>query len=398
VSIEQITSQSAHRESGTTSLRPASTIERYCRELLDDPIASLGGIAAVLRADSRDRVQLVCATSGCGDRPLPGIFEEIAIDALRTKASVRSREASVDGDAATSAVGIAVPACLDGEIVALVVVLAPEWRIEACVQLVQSLLLPIALAVDRQRTEAALAHRGEELEALRGQLDAYAVDFRLTYEAEQHRAQELAAALAELQATYHATVDGLAVAVEAKDECTGGHLQRVCRYGMMLTSLVAPEHAHDPQFEYGFLLHDIGKLMVPDVILTKPGPLDESEWKLMHEHPDSGRSILSGIPFLAGAREIVYAHHERWDGSGYPRGLSGDAIPLGAQIFPVCDAFDAMTSDRPYRPALSIEGAREEIRLASGTQFRPEVVEAFLSLRSFDLDAVRSASRNGSVH
>jgi HD-GYP domain-containing protein (c-di-GMP phosphodiesterase class II) len=169
---------------------------------------------------------------------------------------------------------------------------------------------------------------------------------------------------------------------------------RVSRYGMMLTSLIEPDHADDLQFQYGFLLHDVGKLTVPDVILTKAGPLTEDEWEIMRGHPAAGRSILDGIPFLAGAREIVYAHHERWDGKGYPVGLSGDEIPLGAQIFPLCDAFDAMTSDRPYRKALSVEVARKELVGGRGTQFRPDVVDAFLSLDAGELDHVRGTSSN----
>ena len=168
-----------------------------------------------------------------------------------------------------------------------------------------------------------------------------------------------------------------------------GHLQRVSRYGMMLTALVAPDHADDPQFEYGFLLHDVGKLTVPDSVLMKPGALTEAEWELIREHPASGRSILDGIPFLAGAREIVYSHHERWDGTGYPRRLAGPAIPLGAQIFPLCDAFDAMTSDRPYRQALSIDEARSEVAKGSATQFWPDAVDAFLSIPADSLAAVR---------
>jgi HD-GYP domain-containing protein (c-di-GMP phosphodiesterase class II) len=140
-------------------------------------------------------------------------------------------------------------------------------------------------------------------------------------------------------------------------------------------------------------LHDVGKLSVPDVVLTKAGPLTEGEWELMRQHPESGRSILADIPFLAGAREIVHAHHERWDGTGYPRGLAGEEIPLGAQIFPLCDAFDAMTSDRPYRKALFTETALGEIRRGAGTQFRPDAVEAFLSLPLDELEVVRDDMR-----
>jgi ribonuclease P protein subunit RPR2 len=258
-------------------------------------------------------------------------------------------------------------------------------------------VVSIGFALERLQMLEALRRREEEIGALRGQLDVYATDFRLTYQAERDRSQELANALAELEKTYRATVRGLAVAVEAKDECTGGHLQRVSRYGMMLTGLVAPEHADDPQFEYGFLLHDIGKLTVPDSVLSKPGSLSDAEWELIRAHPASGHSILDGIPFLAGAREIVYSHHERWDGQGYPRGLAGAQIPLGAQIFPLCDAFDAMTSNRPYRQALPIEGARAEVARGAGSQFWPDAVEAFMSLPGGALESVRDESNRGSA-
>ncbi|HTW07636.1 MAG TPA: HD domain-containing phosphohydrolase [Acidimicrobiales bacterium] len=238
----------------------------------------------------------------------------------------------------------------------------------------------IAHALERARLLAALAQRGEEVGALRQQLDVYALDFRSTYQAEQDRAQQLADALAELERTYKTTVGALALAVEAKDECTGGHLQRVCKYGMLLTSLVAPEHANDPQFEYGFLLHDVGKLTVPDAVLNKAGALTDAEWEVMRQHPGRGRSILEGVDFLAGAREIVYSHHERWDGNGYPRGLRGTEIPLGALIFPLCDAFDAMTTNRPYRTAMPVAAALDQVRVGSGSQFWADAVEAFLSI------------------
>jgi hypothetical protein len=160
----------------------------------------------------------------------------------------------------------------------------------------------IALAVDRQRMLEALGRRGRELTALREQLDAYALDFGPTYRAERDSSQQLAVALKELERTYKATVGALALAVEGKDECTDGHLYRVSRYGMLLTKLAAPEHADDPQFEYGFVLHDIGKLKVPDLVLNKAGPLSDEEWELMRAHPAEGRSILDGIAFLEGAR------------------------------------------------------------------------------------------------
>jgi len=127
----------------------------------------------------------------------------------------------------------------------------------------------------------------------------------------------------------------------------------------------------------GALLHDIGKIGVPDAILRKPGPLTTEEWAIMHRHPDWGRNILAGIPFLDGASHIVCTHQERWDGKGYPGGLAGEAIPLGARIFAVADTYDAITSDRPYRAARPYAVARAEIERCAGSQFDPQVAAAF---------------------
>jgi len=159
---------------------------------------------------------------------------------------------------------------------------------------------------------------------------------------------------------------------------------------MAITAVVAPEHADDPQFEYGFLLHDVGKLVVPDAVLMKDGPLDELEWAMIRGHPEAGKTILDKIPFLAGANEIVHSHHERWDGLGYPRGLKGEEIPLGARIFPLADVFDALTSTRPYREAMPVEEARIEIEMGSGSQFWPDAVDAFMTIASEELEVVRT--------
>lgn len=130
----------------------------------------------------------------------------------------------------------------------------------------------------------------------------------------------------------------------------------------------------------GALLHDVGKIAVPDAILRKPGPLTDAEWAEMRRHPTAGHSILRDVPFLQEALPTVLHHHERWDGSGYPAGLAGEDIPLGARIFAVIDTLDAITSDRPYRAARSLEDARQEIRRCAGTQFDPRVVDAFLAV------------------
>ena len=138
--------------------------------------------------------------------------------------------------------------------------------------------------------------------ALRQQLDAFAAVLSSIYQAERDRPRQLARALDELERTYRSTLTGLAMALEEKDECTGGHLFRVSRYGMLVTAMVSPEHADDPQFEFGFLLHDVGKLMVPDDVLNKPGALTDAEWEVMRAHPGNGRSILDGIDFSVPAR------------------------------------------------------------------------------------------------
>ena len=207
----------------------------------------------------------------------------------------------------------------------------------------------------------------------RAQLRAYAEAVRESYIQGLRRAEEL-------KENYLATVRALASAVEAKDDYTGGHIHRVHDLGLLLAEEVVPREAGDPRLAYGFLLHDIGKLAVPDAVLTKPGRLDEREWELMRGHPEAGVRILSPIPFLGRALDVVRHHHERWDGTGYPDGLAGEAIPIWARIFAVVDTVDAMTSERPYRACLPLRVALEELEKGAGTQFDPACVEAFLRL------------------
>jgi HD-GYP domain-containing protein (c-di-GMP phosphodiesterase class II) len=158
-----------------------------------------------------------------------------------------------------------------------------------------------------------------------------------------------------------------------------------------LTDALEPRLLDDPSLEYGFLLHDIGKIGVPDSILDKKGPLGPEELLLMRQHPLIGAELLNDVPLLDGeGLQVVRSHHERWDGHGYPDGLKGDEIPLGARIFALADALDAMTSDRPYRRAMRWTAARDEIVAQSGKQFDPDVVEAFRE-RESALQAVRRA-------
>ena len=181
-----------------------------------------------------------------------------------------------------------------------------------------------------------------------------------------------------LQQAYRQTVAALADALEAKDPGTSLHAQRVHQYALTLTEVVAPELLDDPSLEYGFFLHDVGKIGIADQVLNKRGPLTGPERRLIELHPTIGAEILSGVALLQGeGLKVVRFHHERWDGNGYPARLAGDRIPLGARVFALADALDAMTSNRPYRVARSWEEATDEILSEDGGQFDPRVVRAF---------------------
>jgi putative nucleotidyltransferase with HDIG domain len=192
--------------------------------------------------------------------------------------------------------------------------------------------------------------------------------------------EELQRAKLELELAYDLTLLGWAQAVELRDQETAGHTQRVTELTLKLAQKLGLPKEDLEHIRRGAILHDVGKLGVPDAVLLKPGPLSEEEWALMRKHPTLAHQWLSGIPFLRKALAIPYAHHERWDGSGYPRELQGEAIPLEARIFAVIDVYDALTSERPYRKAWPKEKALDYIREQSGKQFDPEVVAAFLEL------------------
>ncbi|MDQ3867747.1 MAG: response regulator [Actinomycetota bacterium] len=203
------------------------------------------------------------------------------------------------------------------------------------------------------------------------QLLLYARDLRHLLEIE--RGQRLL-----LQKAYQETVAALASALETKDTGTRAHSQRVQRYALELSGAIEPALAENESAKYGFLLHDVGKIGIPDEILRKPKPLTDAEQRLMRTHTVLGEQMLGGVAFLKGpGLDVVRHHHERWDGRGYPDGLDRLNIPLGARIFTVADALDAMTSDRPYRKARPWQAASEEIVREAGKQFDPEVVEAF---------------------
>lgn len=241
--------------------------------------------------------------------------------------------------------------------------------------------------------EAELVALRSELEVQRRiaaekevQLERYAADLRETFKQERARAQEL-------RDSYVATVRALANAVEARDAYTGKHAERVAAYGLAIARQAGLRLADDPQVEFGFLLHDIGKVAVADAILFKPEPLNQSERTLMEQHPLVGWEILRDVDFLGEAKDVVRSHHERWDGKGYPDGLAGEDIPVAARVFAVADTLDALTTDRPYRPGRSIPEARAIIAEISGTQFDPMAAAAFAAVPDHVLEQIAEDHR-----
>jgi putative nucleotidyltransferase with HDIG domain len=196
----------------------------------------------------------------------------------------------------------------------------------------------------------------------------------------QARTDMLHQAIIDLERSYDITLEALGDALDLKDSETEGHSKRVTAYTIALARAMEIDSDAIKVIARGAFLHDIGKMAIPDAILRKPGKLTTAETTIMREHCARGYNILRKIPFLADASEIVYSHQEHYDGSGYPRGLRGNAIPIGARIFAVSDTLDAITSDRPYRGAKSFDVARQEIIRCSGTQFDPAVVEVFLKI------------------
>jgi HD-GYP domain-containing protein (c-di-GMP phosphodiesterase class II) len=224
-----------------------------------------------------------------------------------------------------------------------------------------------------ERLQSELSEREREADAKERQLERYAADLRETFKRERARAQEL-------RRSYTETVRALSNAVEARDAYTGKHAERVAAYGIEVSYALGLRLTERPELEYGFLLHDVGKVAIPDSILYKPTTLTEEERALMERHPVIGAQIVSGIEFMEQAVEVVRSHHERWDGHGYPDALAGEEIPLSARVFAVADVLDALTTDRPYRPASPLAVARQMIAAQSGSHFDPQVIEAFDSV------------------
>jgi len=230
--------------------------------------------------------------------------------------------------------------------------------------------------------ESELAKRAREAADKEQQLERYAADLRETFKEERARAHEL-------RQSYMLTVRALASAVEARDAYTGRHAERVAAYGLQLADVYGMRLGDEPEIEFGFLLHDAGKVAVPDAILFKPGRLTPAERLIIEQHPVTGSEIVRDIAFLGAARDVIRHHHERWDGTGYPDKLAGDNIPISARIFAVADTLDALTTNRPYRRASSIAQARVIILQAVGTHFDPTVIEAFKDMPDDEIERIR---------
>jgi HD-GYP domain-containing protein (c-di-GMP phosphodiesterase class II) len=222
--------------------------------------------------------------------------------------------------------------------------------------------------------------RDPETPAVHEQMIVFARELGERCRLERTRSAELERVLGSLQESYLATMKALAQVVEAKDRTTLGHLDRTQAYGLALASRIDGALVQTPTLGYAFFLHDIGKVGVPERILCKRGPLTLGEWKVMRRHPLMGAEIVAPIAFLRDTVGLIRHHHERFDGTGYPDGLRDGRIPLTARIFAVADAFDAMTSDRPYREAVGIDRALAEIEAGAGSQFEPEVVRVFVQM------------------
>ncbi len=212
----------------------------------------------------------------------------------------------------------------------------------------------------------------EYLESIAGQA-AIAIENAAMLDDLQHANIELVLA-------YDRTIEGWSRALDLRDKETEGHTQRVTELTLRLARTLGVPESDLVHLRRGSLLHDIGKMAIPAGILLKPGPLSEEEWAIMRQHAIYAYELLSPVAYLRPALDIPYGHHEKWDGTGYPRGLKGEKIPLSARIFAVADVWDALRSDRPYRPAWSAEQAREHIRKEAGTHFDRAVVDAFLQM------------------
>ena len=374
------------------------------RQLSEGEDLRLAGAGVIAKAcDALGAVEGVMLLDGGG--PGPRMTLTPAAHAGRAGISGALGSRPWDPDRVTEAAGIGAvtaragrngaevwcPMRVEGRLVGVVGFRREEPFSAAELASVELLATGAALGADRLRFFHLWSDKLAQADLAHAQLLRYADDLRTTYASERRRAEEVVRALDALEAAYGATVRALASAMAEKDDVTGGHLTRVSAYGVEAARWFEPGLASTTGLEYAFLLHDVGKIGIPDAVLRKPGPLTDSEWELMREHPAIGLRILEGIPDMGVVRAVVGSHHERWDGAGYPDGLVRDEIPPAAQLFSAVDAFDAMTSDRPYRSALPVDEALARLGKAAGTQFAPDAVHAFLAVDRDLIDQIRTS-------
>jgi putative nucleotidyltransferase with HDIG domain len=243
------------------------------------------------------------------------------------------------------------------------------------------LVKPLQLEVVSASLERALGKKRIELE-----LEGYKKHLE---EMVHERTVQLEFALLQLERTYRETLRALGNAVDLRDSPTAGHSHRVVLYSLKIAGTLSLNRENCQTIAVGAWLHDIGKLAIPDSVLLKPGSLTDAEWRVMRSHVEIGYELVRQIPFLQHAAEMIRTHHERSDGSGYPRGLKGQEIPVGARIFAVADTLDAMTSDRPYRLARPFQEAFDEIRSGAGRRYDERAAEAFLAFPIETWEAIR---------
>ncbi|HMA34730.1 MAG TPA: HD domain-containing phosphohydrolase [Chloroflexia bacterium] len=220
---------------------------------------------------------------------------------------------------------------------------------------------------------------------------AVAIENARLYEETARRAAQLAEMVGELQRTYRATMHALSALLDTRDASTQGHSQRVVHFTLAVARAFGITDREQLQvIRYGALLHDVGKIGVSDAVLRKPGKLTDEEWIEMRKHPEIGYRMLRDIDFLRQALPVVLHHHEHWDGSGYPHKLIGEGIPLEARLFAIADVFDALTSERPYKRAMSYQEAAAQILAERGTHFDPQVVDAFLAIPEEEWQRLRN--------
>jgi putative nucleotidyltransferase with HDIG domain len=241
----------------------------------------------------------------------------------------------------------------------------------------------VVLTIERTLEKRRLIDENLEYQLdLERKVDERTRELRRKREEVERLYAELKVAFDKIHTTYDTTLEALMEALDTRDSETQGHSRRVAEFTVAVARRMGITEPELTQYRWGALLHDVGKIGIPDAILRKPGPLTADEWKIMRNHPELGARILASIKFLEGAVPIVASHQERFDGTGYPQGLKGKEIPIGARIFAVVDCLDAMTMDRPYRRGTTLEKVREELIEHSGTQFDPQVVEVFLTIPS----------------